>query len=98
VDGARRDLPETITHGPRGDMMNIYTRFAWPDVCSEVQKLKVSIREGQALEGDFRGLATDLATSQENRAKSLRKKCDPSGSLSNLRLEIPLSLVALRAA
>jgi hypothetical protein len=30
-------------------------------------------------------------------AKSFRK-CDPSGSLSNLRLEIPLNVVALRAA
>lgn len=27
VDGARRDLLETVTHGPRGDIVSIYTTF-----------------------------------------------------------------------
>jgi hypothetical protein len=58
VDGGRWDFLQVITHGPRGDMRNIYTTFPWPDLCAEVQKLKVSVREGQVLEGDFRGLAT----------------------------------------
>ena len=41
VDGARRDLLETITHGPRGNIINVYTTFPWPALCAEVAKLKI---------------------------------------------------------
>jgi hypothetical protein len=30
VGGARRDLFETVTHGPHGDIGGIYTTFPWP--------------------------------------------------------------------
>jgi hypothetical protein len=30
VDGACRDLLETVTHGPHGDIGGIYTTFPWP--------------------------------------------------------------------
>ena len=75
VDGARRDLLETITHGPRGDIINVYTTFPWPALCAEVQKLNVSVREGQVLDGDFRG----LATSQRNRRNRWKKTATPGG-------------------
>jgi integrase len=79
VDGARRDLLETITHGPRGDIINVYTTFPWPALCAEVQKLNVSVREGQVLEGDFRGLATGLATAQRNWRNRWKKTATPAG-------------------
>jgi hypothetical protein len=41
VDGARRDLLETITHGPRGNIINVYTTFPWPALCAEVAKLRI---------------------------------------------------------
>jgi integrase len=50
VDGARRDLLETITHGPRGDIVSVYTTFPWPALCAEVQKLKIELREGDLVE------------------------------------------------
>ena len=44
VDGARRDLLETVTHGPRGDIMSVYTSFPWEALCAEVAKLKIELR------------------------------------------------------
>jgi hypothetical protein len=32
VDGACRDLLETVTRGPRGDIVSICTRFPWPSL------------------------------------------------------------------
>ena len=43
VDGARRDLLETITHGPRGDIVSVYTTFPWPALCAEVAKLQIEL-------------------------------------------------------
>jgi integrase len=79
VDGARRDLLETITHGPRGDIINIYTSFPWPALCAEVAKLKIELREGKVLDGDFRGLATSLATVQRTARKRWTKSATPAG-------------------
>jgi len=50
VDGARRDLLETITHGPRGDIVSLYTTFPWAALCAEVAKLKIELREGEIVE------------------------------------------------
>ena len=41
VDGARKDILEAITHGPRGDIVSVYTTFPWPVLCEEVRKLKI---------------------------------------------------------
>jgi hypothetical protein len=30
ADGARRDLLETVTHGPRGDIISVYNTPPWP--------------------------------------------------------------------
>ncbi len=79
VDGARRDLLETITHGPRWNIMNVYTTFPWPALCDEVRKLKIELREGQVLDGDFRGFATGLATAQRNWRNRWRKPATPAG-------------------
>jgi integrase len=47
VDGARRDLLETITHGPRGNIISVYSSFPWPALCAEVEKLRVSLKAGE---------------------------------------------------
>ena len=76
VDGARRDLLETITHGPRGDIINVYSSFPWPALCAEVAKLKVDVREGQVIQADF---ATEFATRQESARKRWGKRATPAG-------------------
>jgi hypothetical protein len=88
VDGARRDLLETITHGPRGNIINVYTTFPWPALCAEVAELRIkkvrtgvakigakSASEGRVLDGDVRGLAT-LQRTARNRWK---KSATPAG-------------------
>jgi integrase len=79
VDGARSDLLQTITHGPRGDIMNMYTTFPWPTLCEEVAKLKIDVLEGKVLDGDFGTLATSLATSQLRGRTRWQKVVTPSG-------------------
>lgn len=49
-DGARRDLLEAVTHGPRGDIVSIYTTFPWPALCAEVAKLRVSLVGGEVIQ------------------------------------------------
>jgi hypothetical protein len=79
VDGARRDPLETITHGPRGDIISVYSSFPWPALCAEVQKLKIELREGKVLDGDFERLATPLATPQRMARKRWGKVATPAG-------------------
>jgi hypothetical protein len=79
VDGARRDLLETVTHGPRGDIVSIYTTFPWPALCEEVAKLKIALREGVLLDGEFGSLATEFATVQRRARNRWRKVVTPSG-------------------
>jgi hypothetical protein len=45
--GPRRDLLETVTHVPRGDIVSVYTSFPWPALCAEIAKLKIDLREGE---------------------------------------------------
>jgi hypothetical protein len=79
VDGARRDLLEAVTHGPRGDIVSVYTTFPWPALCEEVGKLKISLREEKLLDGSFGALATRFATSQRKARNRWRKVVTPSG-------------------
>jgi integrase len=92
VDGARRDLLETVTHGPRGNIINVYTTFPWPALCAEVAKLRIKkVRAGVAktgakaaasepvLDGEPRSLATGLATAQRNWRNRWRNSATPAG-------------------
>ena len=79
VDGARRDLLETVTHGPRGDIVSIYTTFPWPALCEEVAKLKIGLREGVLLDGEFGEFATEFATVQRRARNRWQKVVTPSG-------------------
>ena len=44
ADGADKDLLHLVTHGPEGDIMDIYTEteVLWPALCAEVGKLKLA--------------------------------------------------------
>ena len=44
-DGARKDFLEHITHGPRGDIMDLYTTVPWDVLCEEVAQLRISLPE-----------------------------------------------------
>lgn len=44
VDGAQKDVLEAITHGPRGDIVSVYTSWPWPVLCRELSKLKIRVR------------------------------------------------------
>lgn len=48
-DGARKDVLRWVTHGPTGDVMDLYTSIAWSALCEEVAKLKVSLRTGEVI-------------------------------------------------
>ena len=38
-DGARKDVLEWISHGPRGDIVDMYTSLPWALLCAELGKL-----------------------------------------------------------
>lgn len=75
VDGARRDLLEAVTHGPRGDIISVYSTFPWPALCGEVAKLKITVREGTVLRMPHYS-ATTVRGSGGNR---WRKRATPTG-------------------
>ena len=79
ADGARRDLLETVTHGPRGNIVDMYTTFPWAALCDEVKKLKIGLREGLVLDGDFQGLAARFAATQRTARNRWGKTATPAG-------------------
>ncbi len=56
TDGARKDVLRWVTHGPEGDIVDLYTTLPWSALCDEVAKLRVSRRDGTVV-------ALPLATS-----------------------------------
>jgi hypothetical protein len=44
ADGADRDKLAWVTHGPKGDIVSLYTTLPWESLCTEVAKLKVELR------------------------------------------------------
>jgi len=49
ADGARKDVLRWITHGPTGDIMDLYTTLPWSSLCAEVRKLRVEMVQGKLL-------------------------------------------------
>jgi len=49
ADGARKDVLERVTHGHRGDIVDMYTEVPWALLCEEVAKLRVTLGEGKVL-------------------------------------------------
>jgi integrase len=50
ADGARKDLLKWVTHGPSGDIMDMYMSPPWDALCAEVAKLRVELRTGQLVQ------------------------------------------------
>jgi hypothetical protein len=52
ADGARKDILRWVTHGPEGDIVDLYTTLPWQTLCEEVAKLRIHEprTEGQVLE------------------------------------------------
>jgi hypothetical protein len=45
-----------VTHGHRENIVDVYTKPPWAALCDEVKKLRLGLREGPVLGGDFRAL------------------------------------------
>jgi integrase len=79
IDGARKDILEAISHGPRGDIVSVYTTFPWPVLCAEVSKLKiepVGVRVPRGLVDKTRYTAVTGEQSSRNR---WTKRATPAG-------------------
>lgn len=49
TDGADRDKLKAVTHGPSGEILDLYTTWPWETLCAEIAKLRVQRREGLVL-------------------------------------------------
>lgn len=50
TDGAIDSLLRWVTHGPRhGEMLDVYSSPPWAALCTEIAKLRVSLREGKVI-------------------------------------------------
>ena len=79
VDGARKDILEAISHGPRGDIVSVYTTFPWPVLCAEVAKLEIEpavVRIPRGLVDKTRYTAVTGEQSARNR---WTKRATPAG-------------------
>jgi hypothetical protein len=55
-DGARKDVLETVSHGARGDIIDMYTSLPWATLCEAVACLQIAARksaEAGEAEGEF---------------------------------------------
>jgi hypothetical protein len=43
ISGARKDILRWITHGPEGDIVDLYTTLPWHTLCEEVARLKIDL-------------------------------------------------------
>lgn len=49
ADGARKEVLKRVTHGARGDVMDLYNTVPWPTLCEEVAKLNIRLLGGRVL-------------------------------------------------
>jgi hypothetical protein len=92
VDGSRRDLLQTVTHGPRGDIISVYTTFPWPALCTEVAKLQITLARRPRCEG----VCYRSCYRPAKGPKALAKSCDPTGSFELVNPVMPVAVVAPR--
>ena len=48
TDGGRKDILRWITHGPEGDIIDLYTTLPWHTLCEEVARLKIDLAPAEA--------------------------------------------------
>lgn len=77
VDGAPREILRSVTHTPRGDIMDLYTSLPWASKCAAVACLKLEVRPGaqvlQLQRAAGARAATPAATVGPSDAPSLRR-------------------------
>jgi integrase len=49
TDGARKDVLEVVTHGSRGDIVDVYSSLPWSLLCEEVAKLRLKVLAGEVI-------------------------------------------------
>jgi hypothetical protein len=85
-DGARKDILRWVSHGPEGDIVDLYTTLTWPALCAEVAKLELDplppapLLDGRAapVRAGAVKVATKVATVET--VNNIRHfECDPSG-------------------
>jgi len=59
ADGARKDVLRWVTHGPEGDIVDLYTTLPWEALCDEVAKLKIERREANVIPFSLAAAADD---------------------------------------
>ena len=59
ADGARKDILRWVTHGPEGDIVDLYTTLPWHTLCEEVARLKIDLET--APKTDLKSVAPDPA-------------------------------------
>ncbi len=81
ADGARPDILRWCTHGPTGDITDVYTTLPWPALCDEVAKLKIAVHEGKVIAMPYTAVAGERP----------RHLGDVMVTRSNVLLSFPLS-------
>ncbi|PZS10285.1 MAG: hypothetical protein DLM64_08900 [Solirubrobacterales bacterium] len=61
-DGARRDVLQGITHGFKGDIIDLYNTPLWELKCQELGKLKVSAKDPRSFAPRVVSLAPEVLT------------------------------------
>jgi hypothetical protein len=49
ANGARKDVVQWMSHGPSGDIVDMYTTLPWELLCKELLKIKIELRRGQVI-------------------------------------------------
>ena len=91
ADGARKDILRWITHGPSGDIMDMYTTLPWDALCREMSKLKIGLLKGEVIElpkaaesgGRDGGFGTVLGTVPDSPGDRKEKSQESQGLLAS---------------
>jgi hypothetical protein len=88
-NAARKDVMEWITHGPRGDIVDLYTTPPWELLCTEISKLRISQRRGKILAFPKRAAAgeTNEASYSNTNASTPLKKAGGADGTRNRKIE-----------
>lgn len=78
-DGARADVLRWITHGPTGDIVDLYTTLPWDTLCAEVIKLWIALRGGNVVPLRKVAGAEPSYSGYYNSAKSADSQRESSG-------------------
>jgi hypothetical protein len=64
-DGAQKDVVEWMSHGPRGDIVDMYTTLPWELLCHEMKKLNIRLRGKNVVELPRAAAVNDIPVSTD---------------------------------